>query len=927
MYEEKKETASSGPAFDWTNHEDTLAFVTKVCKQVDKRRNEQKANLVKSMIYQHRDLVLLKRARGKSNRISQRRCRSRGACELNSSTGPFDAPILKFPLLPTQCRRDLGDGSGATGRSSELKVSFLKSKKWKRQQAIKPILIESMTKARPTSKSTVFLKSNFAVEDEKDLNFVPYFGDDDEDENDVLSEFYDTTKREELIDCGPEHLGKDRNEYIDQVLDIVADKLEESFYSSSCSTLHLGLQGLTSAMFDVRDHISSIKGFDRSSVLARYNIICEPRITKILKGQNIGANGNGTESSNGEKNNTGTITSLPTILNSEMTSNGIVPYEGIMDSFRHLFCRRCFVYDCNRHGIVPQNNLELQTALAIRKETEGEWQNAKDHSLKNGVSRSLQEKKPDGSKLRMETVALPQVSTDPSNIENGISNSLRNSKKDDGSKLPTETTTLPQVRTDLSPSKNGISNSLSNNEDDGSKKSTETTLLPQEGTDPSSSKNGIFNWLHKNNIDDGCILPTETTGSSQEGTDPSSIKNGIFNWLYKNNIDDGSKVPTDTTESSQEGTDLLSMNSSFPSKEFSTVQHAVFKHAYQVFQGNHRQISNSLGLDEKDVRAYIHNNDILSKFDTTQYCQVISPPVEKKGNKKKKRRYNESSKNNFDAAWLKRVQTAEIHPSFEPCDHAEPCSEETCSCAQNAFFCTKHCLWGKDSKYFFHGCKCKKGECNLKTCPCFASGRECDPDLCNDCGACTDEPNKPATKQRCRNDNIGMRRHCHLLVAKSHVEEAGWGIYTKTALKKGDFIHEYVGELISQEEADRRGCIYDKVNRSYLFNLTSDSVIDASRKGNKTKFMNHSSNPNCFTKVVWVNGDARIGIYAKEDIEPQTELYFDYRYDVGMSNNLIEKPALEVAWMKKDKELKNKVRRKHAKQGGKKDRSQSPTPR
>lgn len=90
-------------------------------------------------------------------------------------------------------------------------------------------------------------------------------------------------------------------------------------------------------------------------------------------------------------------------------------------------------------------------------------------------------------------------------------------------------------------------------------------------------------------------------------------------------------------------------------------------------------------------------------------------------------------------------------------------------------------------------------------------------------------------KQRCRNDNIGMRRHCQLLVAKSHVKEAGWGVYNKAALKKGDFIHEYLGEVISQEEADRRGCIYDKVNRSFLFNLTSDTVVDASRKGNKTR--------------------------------------------------------------------------------------------
>ena len=61
-----------------------------------------------------------------------------------------------------------------------------------------------------------------------------------------------------------------------------------------------------------------------------------------------------------------------------------------------------------------------------------------------------------------------------------------------------------------------------------------------------------------------------------------------------------------------------------------------------------------------------------------------------------------------------------------------------------------------------------------------------------------------------------------------------WGIYTKLALKKGDFITEYVGEVISQEEAERRGVIYDKLEASYLFNLSSDQVIDAGRKGKQS---------------------------------------------------------------------------------------------
>ncbi len=119
-----------------------------------------------------------------------------------------------------------------------------------------------------------------------------------------------------------------------------------------------------------------------------------------------------------------------------------------------------------------------------------------------------------------------------------------------------------------------------------------------------------------------------------------------------------------------------------------------------------------------------------------------------------------------------------------------------------------------------------------------------------------------------------------MMMGESQLDNVGFGLYLGEPAKKGEYLGEYTGEVISSAEAERRGIVYDRKNLSFLFDLNADWVIDADRRGNKTRFINHADSAshglNCRAKIVLVNGEHRIKFISLRDIEIGEELLFDY---------------------------------------------------
>ncbi|KAJ1289207.1 hypothetical protein BS78_02G146400 [Paspalum vaginatum] len=111
-------------------------------------------------------------------------------------------------------------------------------------------------------------------------------------------------------------------------------------------------------------------------------------------------------------------------------------------------------------------------------------------------------------------------------------------------------------------------------------------------------------------------------------------------------------------------------------------------------------------------------------------------------------------------------------------------------------------------------------------------------------------------------------------------EKCGYGLVAENEIKKGEFVIEYVGEVIDDRTCEERLWTMKRLSDTnfYLCEVSSNMVIDATNKGNMSRFINHSCEPNTEMQKWTVDGETRVGIFAVRDIKIGEELTYDYKF-------------------------------------------------
>ncbi|OII71257.1 uncharacterized protein cubi_01732 [Cryptosporidium ubiquitum] len=225
-------------------------------------------------------------------------------------------------------------------------------------------------------------------------------------------------------------------------------------------------------------------------------------------------------------------------------------------------------------------------------------------------------------------------------------------------------------------------------------------------------------------------------------------------------------------------------------------------------------------------------------------------------------------------------------------------------------------IYNKKDKIFNEKCVCKT-ICDKDTCQNAAMYIECNSNICG--------LHEKLQKKNCMNRIFNSNNNKFLdnqkkIILKNlkviDAGEKGFGVTTNMTIPKDTFIIEYVGEVLKKENYLKRvekykkrelesrkkslmmdfykdNCDYNediilskdtRERHWYCMEIGNDYIIDSTNKGNLSRLINHSCDPNCIAQKWLVGNECRVGIFSQREIKPNEELTYDYSFtafDIG----------------------------------------------
>ena len=113
-------------------------------------------------------------------------------------------------------------------------------------------------------------------------------------------------------------------------------------------------------------------------------------------------------------------------------------------------------------------------------------------------------------------------------------------------------------------------------------------------------------------------------------------------------------------------------------------------------------------------------------------------------------------------------------------------------------------------------------------------------------------------------------------------DQKGIGLQTRSFIKKGSFVIEYIGEVLTINEAYERTSKLKTNEKNFLFTLNEhygESLlqhhVDARYTGNMARYINHSCDPNLVMVPVRINSVfPHLVLFSLHDIQANEELTF-----------------------------------------------------